>query len=141
MNGRIGKYNGIDCFKITRDEYIKNKYYKNDDGRFVGAYDKIYKYNEVIFIIDKDMVYKNVVIGTYDGKYVNDYDRHKQYTYYVEPKGVATTYRADGTVDEMKVYEVSWNSKNETEMETDRILRMVYDKEGYVSKMLLEAVM
>jgi hypothetical protein len=26
-------------------------------------------------------------------------------------------------------------------METDRILRMVYDKEGYVSKMLLEAVM
>lgn len=129
MNGRIGKYNSIDCYKITRDEYIKERFYKN---------------KEVIFIIDKDMIYKNVVIGTYDGKYVNDYDRHKQYTYYVEPKepiGVATTYRADGKVDEMKVYDVSWNSKNETEMETDKILRMVYDKEGYVSKMLLEAVM
>lgn len=124
MNGRIGKYNGIDCYKITREEYIKERFYKN---------------KEVIFIIDKDMVYQNVVIGTYDGKYVNDYDRHKQYTYYVEPKepiGIATTYRADGTAD----YDVSWNSNSETEMEVvDKILKGVYDKEDYVSKLLLEA--
>ena len=140
---KIGKYNGIDCFRVTRNEYIKNEYYKNDDeGRFINDAN-IYKCNKVIFIIDKDMVYKNMVIGTYDGKYVNDYDRHKQYTYYEEPIGIATTYRADGKVDEMKVYEVSWNSKSEMEMEmeTDKILRMVYDKEGYVSKLLLEAVM
>lgn len=122
MNGRIGKYNGIDCYKITREEYIKERFYKN---------------NEVIFIIDKDMVYKNVVIGTYDGEYVNDYDRHRQYTYYEEPIGVATTYRADGTVDEMQVYDVSWNLNSE--MEVDKILRGVYDKDGYISKMLLEA--
>jgi hypothetical protein len=88
----IGKYQGVKCYRCDRVQY--EYLYRSNDLK------------DDIYIIDKDMVRHNKIIGYYDGKNVKDI--HDGEEYVKTPKRTKVKETVDKEEDVLVVPEINF---------------------------------
>ena len=133
MSAIMGKFQGINVYRVTLPEYVNGRLYKDEDN---------------IYLIDGELIYKNEIFAKYDGNYVTEYDPHERAKYYTIPKITTATVEAKMMADGKGVRYVEYEtnlpdpvgiSKNEMKNsfepeDVETTLAGVYDRD-YFSEM------
>jgi hypothetical protein len=70
MKDIVGEYKGIKVYMVTLPEYVNGRLYKDEEN---------------MYLIDRELIYKNEIFAKYDGNYVTEYDPHQRVEYYTIP--------------------------------------------------------
>lgn len=129
----IGTYKGVKTYELARQEYIKGRYYDNDNFYFLinddGFTNRSGRW--------KLLVIKNTVVGAvkYDNSYIDtDVERRTYYTRPVTPKiNVAT-------VGTMNIGDSNWDKDSvtvmhETGFDVDKYLAAAHSVDKYLEEM------
>ena len=129
----IGTYKNIKTYELTRQEYIKGRYYENDNFYFVISDDGFTNRSERW----KLLVIKNTVVGAvkYDNGYIDtDVEQRVYYTRPVTPKINVTT------VESIKIGDSNWDKGSVTVMhesgfDVDKYLAAAHSVDKYLDEM------
>ena len=129
----IGTYKSIKTYELTQQEYIKGRYYDNDNFYFVISDDGFIN-KQVRW---KLLVIKNTVVGAvkYDNSYIDtDVEQRTYYTRPVTPKINMTT------VKSMRIGDPNWDKDSVTVMhepgfDVDKYLAAAHSVDKYLEEM------
>lgn len=128
----IGTYKNIKTYELTRQEYIKDRYYDNNNFYFVISDDGFANRTERW----KLLVFKNTVVGAvkYDNSYI-DTDV-EQRTYYTRP----TMPKVSAAVKTMEVGNKDWDAGSvemvtNASFDVDKYLAVTHSVDKYLEEM------
>ena len=126
----IGTYKNVKTYELTRQEYIKGRYYDDDNFYFVISDDGFTNRTGRW----KVLVNKNIVIGAvkYDNSYIDTDVKHESYyTCPVMPKISAST---------IKIGDSNWDKDSitvmhEPDFDVDKYLAAAHSVDKYLEEM------
>lgn len=129
----IGTYKNIKTYELTRQEYIKGRYYDNDNFYFVISDDGFTNGTGRW----KLLVIKNTVVGAvkYDNSYIDtDVKQHTYYTRPTMPKVSAAVVKA------MEVGDKDWDAGSiemvtNASFDVDKYLAAAHSVDKYLEEM------
>ena len=123
--GIIGTYKGIMVYRVTLPEYVNGRLYKDEEN---------------MYLIDRDIIYKNEIFAKFDGKFVDEWPVHQRAIFYRIPEVKIKDRGIEWTADSLEA-DIAKTAENETKNslpignfkpeDVDTTLAGVYDKDYF----------